>query len=111
MHDCKSNVVFFMHIISISKVFKKCFKRLQSDGFFEDVEPSQIFANIDEIHDANIDFWKLLVTVVENSRKSRQPMKPGDLINAFDRVSYLHLTYHKENIKISKQGRGGLLFR
>lgn len=82
----KSISQFLIFHISISQVFKKCFTRLQKDGYLADVEPSLIFANIDEIYEVNVDFWKLLVIVVENSRRSRQPMKPSELINAFDRV-------------------------
>uniref|UniRef100_A0A7M5WUH8 DH domain-containing protein n=1 Tax=Clytia hemisphaerica TaxID=252671 RepID=A0A7M5WUH8_9CNID len=77
----------------VTEVFKKCFSRLKDDGFLTDVDPFLIFANIDEIHDLNVEFWKLLITVVENSRKSRQPIKPSDLINAFDRFEVLFQPY------------------
>lgn len=79
----------------VTQVFKKCFNKLQKDGYLADVDPFLIFANIDEIYDVNVDFWKLLVTVVENSRRSRQPMKPSELIIAFDRFEVLFQPYIK----------------
>lgn len=70
------------------KVFQKCLECLQSENFLTDVDNSRLFSNINEVYDTNSTFWDDYISqVIEEARKSKEPIKPRQLLKSFAMVS------------------------
>ena len=51
-----------------------------------------MFANIVDIRAANCRWWQLgLKKMLEHSERTGQPLDPSFLVDAFNKVSYLHI--------------------
>ena len=68
------------------QVFRKCLLALHKEGYLNEVDEKLLYANIEEVYDVNVKFWKLLKPVVDKSRSSKQLLKPSQLVHSFDDV-------------------------
>jgi len=80
----------------IIEVFQKCLESLQSENFLTDVDNSRLFSNINEVYETNSTFWDDYISqVIEEARKSKEPIKPRQLLKSFAMFEELFEPYMK----------------
>lgn len=67
----------------VIEVFKRCFKMLHYAGYLTEVNDKLIFANIDDVYNSNIQFWRRLRTIIEDARDTKEPISAGRILDSF----------------------------
>ena len=73
---------------------------LQYAGYLTEVEDRLVFANIEEVYDVNVKFWRKLKQVVDNARQTKEPISPSHLASSFDNFEVLFKRYIVEDSNI-----------
>jgi len=80
----------------ILQVFRECLFSLQRDNFLREVDSERLFSNIQEIYNTNRIFWsEYLRHVVAETKRTREPIKPSQLLDSFARFEDLFDPYIK----------------
>ena len=89
----ETEVQYIKDINVIIEVFAARFDIIQRGGYMREVERKHIFSNIREVYDSNIKLWRRLAQVLEETRKTKRPIRPSQLQNAFADFEYLFHPY------------------
>jgi len=69
------------------QVFQKCLFSLQREQFLKDVDSDKLFSNMQDVYDTNHVFWnEYLKQVVEEARRTKEPIRPSQLLDSFAKV-------------------------
>lgn len=84
---------FLKDVRVILTVFQECFRALQKEGYLTEVKESLLFANIEEVYDVNVAFWKSLNEIIKETRETKTPILPSQLLPAFEGFETLFQPY------------------
>ena len=93
-------------ILLLFQVFRECLFSLQRDNFLREVDSDRLFSNIQDIYNTNRIFWsEYLRHVVAETKRTREPIKPSQLLDSFARVSQvlfgkLFNKFQKSNLQV-----------
>lgn len=80
-----------------------CLCSLQASNILNEVDRSKLFSNIPDIYAANRYFWtEYLLTMVNTSRSSGQPLDPGHLLLGFETFEQTFAPYTRYCAEQSK---------
>ena len=84
---------FFNVPLRIFQVFQRCLSSLQREQFLQDIDRERLFSNIQEVYQTNGIFWnEYLRHVVAEAKRTREPIRPSQLLDSFAKVNYLYLS-------------------
>ncbi|XP_046562415.1 pleckstrin homology domain-containing family G member 5-like isoform X3 [Haliotis rubra] len=80
----QTELSYISQIRVITEVFQACLLNVQSDSLLNEIETEKMFNNIDALLAANRQLWEQhLLKVLEESRRTRQPLNPALLKPGF----------------------------
>ncbi|XP_067658142.1 pleckstrin homology domain-containing family G member 5-like isoform X3 [Haliotis asinina] len=80
----QTELSYISQIRVITEVFQACLLNVQSDSLLNEIETEKMFNNIDALLAANRQLWEHhLLKVLEESRRTRQPLNPALLKPGF----------------------------
>ncbi|XP_069690836.1 pleckstrin homology domain-containing family G member 5-like isoform X2 [Periplaneta americana] len=91
-----TEIAYIRTLKVITNLFLACLCNLQAANILNEVDKARLFSNIPDIYAANRHFWcSHLLPMLEESRKSGQPLNPQLLLDGFRRFQDVFLPYTK----------------
>ena len=89
---------FFTLSFLLFQVFQNCLFSLQREQFLQDIDSERLFSNIQEVYQTNRVFWnEYLRHVVAEAKRTREPIKPSQLLDSFAKVLHYLLLIFRVN--------------
>ncbi|KAL6432664.1 hypothetical protein ACFW04_006240 [Cataglyphis niger] len=99
----ETEVAYIKTLKVVTDLFMACLCSLQASNILNEVDRSKLFSNIPDIYAANRYFWtEYLLTMVNASRSSGQPLDPGHLLLGFETFEQTFAPYTRYCAEQSK---------
>ncbi|XP_070154087.1 pleckstrin homology domain-containing family G member 5 isoform X6 [Polyergus mexicanus] len=99
----ETEVAYIKTLKVVTDLFMACLCSLQASNILNEVDRSKLFSNIPDIYAANRYFWtEYLLTMVNTSRSSGQPLDPGHLLLGFETFEQTFAPYTRYCAEQSK---------
>lgn len=97
-----TEVSYISKLRVITNLFRDCLLSLQSECLLNDIDCDKIFSNIDEVINANLNFWKnYLLIMLNHTRYTGEPLNPLLMAKGFfqfDEIFAPYRTYCVEHL-------------